>query len=366
MLSMDCVSFNEKLEYIIASNSPPPGSTRQNQSPWLFTEEAHTLFETAKRRVFSGKLPPSALASEGQPLPSSVRLVLEEQPKWFRLAEALDEIERDKFFDPSHSGGSSESVLIMCGSVAESQQIKHYLRTMHDQLKKRYRSNDEENGEQEASAAVMMHQRMLGYISRQSSYAKASALFSGSVKPIAESNVSTNSKPVGDWVKGRAPPNKRRRTRGGIAATITPRSANGTVPIPEFTDDMAQEMLNEGSLLENRDDTVTMIPEEGLDDIDKYFGLLRIQDLVAVHHYDGDMDDQLLEEAKPRYIIMYTPDPAFVRRVEVYRSSHTDRNIRVYFMFYEDSVEERRYLSSVRREKDSFTKLISERSVSFI
>lgn len=33
-------------------------------------------------------------------------------------------------------------------------------------------------------------------------------------------------------------------------------------------------------------------------------------------------------------------------------------------MYYGDSVEERRYLSGVRKEKDAFTKLIREKSVS--
>ena len=61
---------------------------------------------------------------------------------------------------------------------------------------------------------------------------------------------------------------------------------------------------------------------------------------------------------------MYEPDAAFIRRVEVYRSSHSDRNVRVYFMYYGGSVEEQRYLSAVRREKDAFTKLITEKGVS--
>lgn len=59
---------------------------------------------------------------------------------------------------------------------------------------------------------------------------------------------------------------------------------------------------------------------------------------------------------------MYEPDASFIRRVEVYRSSHNDRNVRVYFLYYSGSVEEQRYLSMVRREKDAFTKLIKERA----
>lgn len=99
-----------------------------------------------------------------------------------------------------------------------------------------------------------------------------------------------------------------------------------------------------------------------LDDMEDYYQLYDMQDLLVIHAYDGDMDEHVLEEVKPRYIIMYEPDTSFVRRVEVYRSSHNDRNVRVYFLYYGGSVEEQRYLSSVRREKDAFTKLIKEKS----
>jgi DNA excision repair protein ERCC-4 len=95
--------------------------------------------------------------------------------------------------------------------------------------------------------------------------------------------------------------------------------------------------------------------------MEDYYELYDMKDLVLIHPYDGDMDDHLLEEVKPRYVIMYEPDAAFIRRIEVYRSSHSHRQIRVYFMYYGGSVEEQRYLSTVRREKDSFAKLIRER-----
>lgn len=38
-------------------------------------------------------------------------------------------------------------------------------------------------------------------------------------------------------------------------------------------------------------------------------------------------------------------------------------SIRVYFLMYKDSVEEQRYLSSIRKEKDAFTRLIREKTV---
>jgi DNA excision repair protein ERCC-4 len=99
-----------------------------------------------------------------------------------------------------------------------------------------------------------------------------------------------------------------------------------------------------------------------LDNMESYYELFDTNSLILVHPYSGDLDEHILEETKPRYIIMYEPDAAFIRRVEVYRSSHTDRTVKVFFMYYGGSVEEQRYLSAVRREKDAFTRLIKERA----
>jgi DNA excision repair protein ERCC-4 len=46
---------------------------------------------------------------------------------------------------------------------------------------------------------------------------------------------------------------------------------------------------------------------------------------------------------------------------QVYRASHPARHLKVYFLCYANSVEEQRYLSAVRKEKDAFTRLIREK-----
>ena len=69
----------------------------------------------------------------------------------------------------------------------------------------------------------------------------------------------------------------------------------------------------------------------------------------------------MLEEIRPRFVIMYEPNASFIRRVEVYRASHPTRNLKVFFLYYANSVEEQRYLSAVRKEKDAFTRLIREK-----
>ena len=100
------------------------------------------------------------------------------------------------------------------------------------------------------------------------------------------------------------------------------------------------------------------------DEFDAYFGLLSKEDIVVIRPYTDDDDDRVLEELRPKYIVMYDPDPAFIRRVECYRAAQPGLAVRVYFLMYKDSVEEQRYLASIRKEKDAFEKLIREKAVS--
>ena len=58
---------------------------------------------------------------------------------------------------------------------------------------------------------------------------------------------------------------------------------------------------------------------EAFDEIafNEYFGLLSNETLVIIRPYNGDDDDRVLEEVRPKYVVMYDPDPSFVRRIEV-------------------------------------------------
>ncbi|GME24123.1 DNA repair protein rad16 [Neofusicoccum parvum] len=261
------------------------------ESPWLFLDAAHTLFETAKRRVYAGKLNDSSAANSSNEVLDSLRPVLEELPKWRILAEVLEEIERDFYFNPVPQDDSSGSILIMCGDNSTSRQLREYLQTMRVRPDEQQNEDEEDTG---TSAAFMLRRKLRNYITWKRDFSK---------------NLLAELQPTGE----------EKQQKGEIA----------TDP------------------LENMED---------------YYELYEMKELLVIHPYDGDMDEHVLEEVRPRYVIMYEPDAAFIRRIEVYRSSHTDRNVRVYFMYYGKSVEEQRYLSTVRREKDAFSRLIRERS----
>ena len=77
----------------------------------------------------------------------------------------------------------------------------------------------------------------------------------------------------------------------------------------------------------------------------------------------GQDDLRVLEEIKPRWVILYDPDLGFVRRLELFKASRPDLPIKSFMTLYDNSIEERKYVSIVRRERDAFEKIIQEKSV---
>lgn len=357
ILTLDAVSFLQQLDTIHAAHSPQPGSMRQTQSPWLFLDAAQTIFDTAKRRVYTGKQKAGPDTNI-----DSLRPVLEEQPKWALLAEVLQEIDHDLYFEPVARDDSNGTILIMCSDTNTCRQLRDYLQTMHVKPKTEKRVEEfHDPDEDKPSAAFMMRRKLRNYLKWKREFAQVSAtLFSenqralnGAVDPrLAQSK------------GGRQPANKRRRVRGGgNVGAGSSRLENGSIgqyfeKPGEVAELMAEVQITEEEAKQKED----MTGVDPLEDMDDYYQLYEMQDLVVIHAYEGDQDEHVLEEVKPKYIIMYEPDASFIRRVEVYRSSHNDRNVRVYFLYYGGSTEEQRYLSTVRREKDAFTRLIKERA----
>jgi DNA excision repair protein ERCC-4 len=330
-------------------------------------DAAHVLFETAKARVYRGKIPGNDTSTTPSAFSAALQPVLEEQPKWHVLAEILQEIEQDAYLNPTQRGDSNSTVLIMCGDQRTCRQLRDFLSLMHDRPvaasdEEEQVLDEEKSSEDSTSGEVLMRRKLREYLNWKQNFSRVKHNL---YVPKQNSSDAPNRGQSPSSVPGRAPPNKRRRVRGGGSnSLVSARAPNSSVQgqdeapiqVSELLEDLqptaVEEVLKEDNVIDN------------LEDMEDYYELYDMNDLVMIHPYDGDMDERILEEARPRYIIMYEPDAAFIRRVEVYRSSHSDRNVRVYFMYYGGSVEEQRYLSAVRREKDAFTKLITEKGVS--
>jgi DNA excision repair protein ERCC-4 len=346
-------------------------------------------------------------------LPPGIEPTLEEQPKWQLLREVLDEVEQEIYFseDKETSVAPNNTILIMTATDRTRAQLQSYLSSMNDSIIGE--PDQAEGDEAEASAApakrMMMrffreylkHKGALGQMAHTWDTPLGGSSETSGTNRLASAAASTTSSPDKDgaqsfesdalkrkqiWERGAAPPNKRRRQRG--AAVSGTGSSRSTATAAERFEKEAMELSEfqkraQALVVDDDDDDDLGLDDRNSDDedgfeitgvkeipdqlssaeFDNFFGILTLDDLVVVRTYRGDSDDYVLQELRPRFIVMYDPDPAFVRRIEMYRSTTAGVNPRVYFLLYAESIEEQRYLSSIRREKESFEKLIRERSI---
>jgi len=342
LVTYDAVTFHQYLEGILATQNTGAGglgASKVGQSPWLYLDEAQTIFATAKRRAYVGTVPKSCGNDEGASIPPTLSPVLEELPKWATLSGILDEIEREAITDPLAGYGSNGTVLVMCSDAKECRQLREYLQTVNrpaeDGEGEGAEGDDDDSGDDEKekeggrvthSAKYLMRRRLRGYLAWKRDLARFKAAYNeanrggggggggGGTSTAGAQNQKRMQTPVQSF-RGRAPANKRRRMRGG--GYSTPSSRDGQ-PCEEQAAHMAtlwqslQPTAEEAAAKQE----IAVDPLEHMED---FYELFELKNLVVVHPFSGDMDDRLLEELRPRWIVMYNPDAAFVRRVEVCR-----------------------------------------------
>ncbi|SCV74432.1 BQ2448_8071 [Microbotryum intermedium] len=323
-------------------------------------------------------------------LPPNIEPVLEEQPKWLLLAQVLEEIETDIERMPTNPFGySSDTILIMCNSSETCQTLGDYLEVRAEDAS---RSKDMLLNKLNAyffwkGAMGKMNQT----IKKDRSPRKSTTTTPTSTLGTTSGSAPTTTTYVGpinqalkrkmEMQRGQVPSQKRRRVRGGGSVNVAERASSsmrmGANPeaLELEANEVAQlldasqafaKVKNGGTtpsvmLSNNGWNDLPLTSEFDLNRLDETFGLLDNEDLVLIRPYSDDDDDKVLEELRPKYVVLFDPDPAFVRRLETYRALHQGLALRVYFLTYKDSVEEQRYLSSIRKEKDAFERLIRER-----
>lgn len=402
LLTYDALSFHGYLETLIRSNTTTAsGSARQNQSPWMLTDAANVIFQTAKRRCYtlSKKLAdqPSNVDNilddqdawdaldevEGRVkrpkawIPDGMDPVLEELPKWELLSDVLQEIEEETLRQESIANvRGSNTVLVMTSSSRSSALVSEFLSEMDVDAPKGQR------GRTMMEAKLRQYLFWKGKLASQKPEGKNQS--HGAVQPArsapqpSDSSAAGNSKTLSEALKRKDTARQersanRRRVRGGGPSTAPrnpqPDPKPEIIVIDDDDDDIAgflatqsTSSLNELLVAQGDFELLEGIIASQLEgDFGTQYGLLPPEQTIVVRAYSDDSDDRVLAELQPKFIVMFEPSLEFVRRIEVYKNSHPGLAVRVYFMIYQLSCEEHKYLAGLRREKESFERLIKER-----
>ncbi|THH13224.1 hypothetical protein EW146_g6966 [Bondarzewia mesenterica] len=423
LLTYDALAFHAYLETIIASNSvSSSGAARQNHSPWLLTDAAHIIFQSAKRRCYNLSAPVAPpvidLADDDEAwdaldeaegrmiskenradtdaekrrcpkwLPDGMDPVLEELPKWSLLADVLKEIEEEIMRQESTGSmpnKGTNTVLVMTSSTRTSTVLTEFLTSM---------DTDAQAGTQ---GRKMMEDKLRLYFWWKAKLSEDGKSRTFERPPDKGSNNPPNE--ISEALKKKDKDRRervasRRRVRGGAAgaaASAESGRSRGTADRVGMTlgeEVMRDEAENIAEFLATQSapaaathgaaisggNTLTAFDEDLAlaltlsenttafeSEFEEFYGLLPPQQTVIMRAYSDDSDDRMLAESQPRFIVMFEPNQDFVRRIEVYRSSNPGLGVRVYFMLYQTSCEEHKYLAGLRREKEAFERLIKER-----
>lgn len=346
----DCVDFYEAVQLSLDANKPSV-TRKYSESPWLMADESQLVIAHSRKRIIH----------DGEYL-------LEESPKWDQLLSILDDISHEKL---SHPG--SGPILIVCSDKITLRQLSKII-----QLSKR------KNG----------FRRFL--MRKVELYKKVKEERVNLVKEVRKKadNPPEQELDVSSTFAKRQIATKRRRTRGAAAVAAVDHLRNsgagadieGAIQDADFSSELGVvDELDDDELLyisENEDDEYTEdVGKEEMDffhmlDDDAYehlqeetwrerqeqYEFISSCDQAIIETFSNINDESLLQEIRPSHIVMYEPDLAFIRRVEIYRATYSGTLPKVFFMYYGGSVEEQSHLTAIKREKDAFAKLIKENS----
>ena len=363
LLRYDAVTFLRYLELLRAGES--------REAMWLFADATHTVFEEAKRRVYTlrkahGSSPAKrrraadGSAAEQAPVPSAPAVlepVLEPLPKWSLLRDVVAEIrtEQARLRDQAAAAVADEDpavrlsaeklhaaaeapILVVARDGVTARQLEQVIHVgteavMRDaweqylQLRTRVarpsapaargrgrggRSGRGGRGRSAPAAAPAAAETQQGGPGR-TSRAEAEAL------QAEAAAASRRARAAGAAPEPRGGRGQARRGRGGrgAAAPSDEQVAADTPHAPSVVDGIA---------------------------------------VAALETRDGQ-----LFALQPSFLVLYEPDQAFIREIEVYKAERPGVPCRVYLLQHDTSLDEQRFLAATRREQEAFQSLIRTR-----
>ncbi|KLT38478.1 hypothetical protein CC85DRAFT_281064 [Cutaneotrichosporon oleaginosum] len=316
--------------------------------------------------------------------------VLEEQPKWALLARVLKEIEDTiaRVSDSHADQPGTNTVLVMCSSDRTCLQLRQYLTTMEatdppfsagagkKMMQTLFLSNwqHEKNGQRLVNPARYTN----GAGADQVSTSKGMEQRMGEAKRRGAPSFKRRRMRAGAPARGSREPSIKESTMRELSAfeggdeddemvEVQPSDVLRSRPAapPPAAASASTSLLASAGVLEEEDLEPRWrdwLDQQGLlEDWDAEYGLLAPEDSIIIRPYGGEDDDILLQELRPRFVVMYEPNLPFIRRLEVYKNCNPGLALRVYQMTYTNSFEEDRYLATMQREADAFKKLIEDR-----
>ncbi|XP_033212535.1 DNA repair endonuclease XPF isoform X1 [Belonocnema kinseyi] len=293
-----CLTHEDAVSFYAMLNSLRTMDYAVKSSGWLVLDVVENMFKAAKARVYNDK-------NELKP---------EANPKWEALSEILSEIHRAdaktrKENDPT------PKILIFTQDYSMCTQVKNFLTLGGEEYLRRTASRKFKNKNQPAKKP------------------NSNAETKGAQNKEESSEADEENKDEEEQLESYV-----------LTLTQKPKEDN--------------EKDSEELLYQSQFEHCSQITEMDLTTIATEAPIVVVQSLKKGG--DSMALQRILSEVLPSFVVLYTADISTVRQLEkIYQNRNVSLPLTVYFLIYGGSVEEQAYLTSLRREKAAFEKLIN-------
>ncbi|MCO5559047.1 hypothetical protein L7F22_012639 [Adiantum nelumboides] len=417
LLRYDAITFLKYLDTLRASEDV--------RSVWIFANPTHKIFELAKRRVFQvvridtgdpvvsdrGKKPLQgrSRANSGTDIGAKKRkandgsgpevsvsganestdqaggvqdievvVMAEEMPKWKVLREVLNEIQEElQLIKPGDLEDDSATVLIACKDERTCLQLQDCVnkgsqKLLGDEWEKYLLGKAELHGMRTRKKRTHVNSKGVGVLNGKLSTRNLSeedantarqeevALLAAAAEVSSREEENRGGK--GGRARGRGRGRGRGRTRGAGSGKRSQKEEVNAVKDDTLSveDPSVSILLNskQGNLGEQ-----SALPEESLKEVGKLTNIQQEKKpSFLLQFYAIESEQRILDILRPAFVIVYDPDMAFVREMEVYKAERPLQPLKVYFLFYDNSTEAQKFEASIRRENSAFESLIRQKA----
>jgi DNA excision repair protein ERCC-4 len=355
LLQYDCISF-----WRLINNIRSLGASNRTPSLWLLTPAAERLFKIAKQRIYN-LIPGKPTKKNPNPV-SRLQPVLEVNPKWRLLHQIISEIQRKT------ANNEEARVLVMVKDERTLENIKSYLTEGKDKamLKRWLRYLKHANDRSRSLAKASGGSSHLSEESRlllEEEGRVRNLLFGTASEDLNTLKRKNGAGNVPEWKKKRRRINEE-RSRGNA----------------QFEDDRDRRAVLDEALEDVENYESTNLPKSKLskkntdellssseDEEEKQFKVSELTgSRVVIQTYtssEGEQAYMLLNDLKPTHVVLYDAESSFIRSIEIH-SACSDAEadaMRIYFMLFEASAEEKNYLKALEREQNAFERLIQHK-----
>eukprot|EP00002_Diphylleia_rotans_P028659 TRINITY_DN5790_c0_g1_i9.p1 TRINITY_DN5790_c0_g1~~TRINITY_DN5790_c0_g1_i9.p1 ORF type:complete len:868 (-),score=195.83 TRINITY_DN5790_c0_g1_i9:150-2753(-) len=327
VIRYDCVTFLGFLESLRVIEGT------SGTSQWFFLDQTPRIFHIARSRVYSKH------ADRDE-----VEEVLEENPKWESVSSILEEI-----LEYTGQGSPVPHTLIVVKDERTHQQLHGYLT---------------EGGD------VYLRRKFQAFRQRKD---VSMAAGSGSEVIFPEQPTSPPSKAPAKSARGGAEKasssrgkmqTKKAASREMLQKTLVPYMK------PSRPEEKPQTKPSSSATVIKLEDHEDEGHSPTVVDLNEAMGSSErnmVKELPNNVHIVLNAElEESLRAFTPTFVIFYDADLRSVRILEVFKALRPGHSLRIYFLTYEKSVEQQKYISSVQKEKDSFDTLIRRKATMMV